>query len=348
MLKLEYSNDNIMTRKEYLKSKNKQNFFLSKFKYILLVIVVVLLGVYVFKQLNVYNNVTKIANKVVEESSLAKTMTMYYVSEPYTKGGESTVMLYKSNDESRTTIVGSEGLSNILVSENMLYGIKDNTLYSIDLTTTTKQQVVDKKVQDYSIADNNMYLKTSDGIYKYNIESKKEDKIIEGKSDALYVDDNNIYLIAQGKTNKSIIRYNLNGGSKKQLSDKYIVSSMNVVEDNIYFVNSKDSKIYATTKSGEKIYKVSDSKITANTDILSYKDKLFFVNKSDGNTLYMIDRKTGKEERVVKKNIDSIQIDKNIIYYSLSNSIEIHKFNIDTGKTAKVTSARISEYICKN
>ena len=150
---MEYSNDNIMTRKEYLKSKKKQNFFLSKFKYILLVIVVVLLGVYVFKQLNVYNNVTKIANKVVEESSLAKTMTMYYVSEPYTKGGESTVMLYKSNDESRTTIVGSEGFSNILVSENMLYGIKDNTLYSIDLTTTTKQQVVNKKVQNYSIAE---------------------------------------------------------------------------------------------------------------------------------------------------------------------------------------------------
>ena len=348
MLKLEYSNDNTMTRKEYLKSKKKQNFFTSKLKYVLLVVAVILLGIYVFKQLNIYNNVTKIANKVVEESKLAQTMTMYYVSEPYTKDGKSRVMLYKAYDESRTTIEGSEDFSNIQIYNNKLYGLSGSILYSIDLTTNTKEQITNKKIQDYVITENNIYLRISDGIYKYNIESKKLDKIIKGKSNKLLVDENNVYVIAEGKTSKSIIRYNLSGESKKQLSEKYIVSSMKLIGNNIYFINSKDSKLYVVPKNGGVINKISDSKVLGNSNIVSYKDNIFYINKGDGNTLYMLNIKTGKEERIIKKNITSIQIDNNVIYYNLSNSIGIYKYNLDTGKTAQVTSVRTNEYICKN
>ena len=136
---MEYSKDNIMTRKEYLKSKKKNKLDFSKLKYVLLFIVVILLGVYVFKQLKIYNNVTQIANKVVEESKIVRTMTMYYVSDTYTKGGQSIVTLYKSSDESRTAIEGSEKFNKISVVEKQLYGLVDNTLYVVNLTDNTKQ-----------------------------------------------------------------------------------------------------------------------------------------------------------------------------------------------------------------
>lgn len=345
---MEYSKDNTMTRKEYLKSKKKKNFFLSELKYVLLTIVVVLLGVYVFKQLDVYNNVTKIANKVVEETKLARTMTMYYVSEPYTKEGQNIVMLYRANDESRTTISGTEDFTNIQIHENKLYGINNKQLYSIDLTTYAKESLTDKKIEDYIVHGTNIYLKLSDGIYKYDITSKQTTKLIEGKINKLLIDDSNIYVIAEGKTSKSVIKYNLYGKGEKELSDKYIVSNIYLSNNNLYFVNSKDSKIYSVPKSGGEIKKISDKKVPVGNSIVCYKDYIYYINKDDSNTLYAMNLKTGEETQVIKKNISKIQIAGSIIYYTLSNSIGIYKYDIDTGKGTQVTSVRTFEFICIN
>jgi len=68
----------------------------------------------------------------------------------------------------------------------------------------------------------------------------------------------------------------------------------------------------------------------------------------DNNTLYMINLKTGQEEQIIKKNIESIQVDNNIIYYKLLNTIGIYKYDIETGKGAQITSARTSEFVCIN
>lgn len=345
---MEYSKDNTMTRKEYLKSKKKKNFLLSKLKYVLLTVIVVLLGVYVFKQLNVYNNVTKIANKVVEETMLAKTMTMYYVSEPYTKDGQKTVMLYRAYDESRTTIPGTEEFTNIQIYDNKLYGISENLLYAIDLTTYSKEKLTDKEVQDYVVIGANIYLVLSDGVYKQDIISRELTKIIDGTVYQLLVDDNNLFVLTEGKTSKSIVKYNLNGKNEKELSEKYIVSNMYLSSNNIYFINSKDSKLYSVSKSGGEIKKVIDKKIPQGNSVVCYKDSIYYINKDDSNTLYTINLKTGVEEQIVKKNLAELQIVGNVIYYSLSSSIGIYKYDIETGKNTQATSVRTSEFICIN
>jgi len=345
---VEYSNGNTMTRKEYLKSKKKSNFWLSKLKYVLLIIVVILLGIYVFKQLNVYNNVTKLANKVVEETKLARTMTMYYVSEPYTKDGNKSIMLYKSYDESRTKIDGSENFSNIKVIENKLYGVCDNNLYAIDLLTNSKIEISDKKVQDYVVQNTAIYLKLDDGIYKHVIESGQTKKIIDGKCFEFTIEGNNVYAITAGKTSKSIVKYNLNGKKEKELSDKFIVTGMIIKDDNIYFINSKDSNLYMVSKAGGKIQKVVDEKIAKVENVVCYKDRIYYINKDDNNTLYMYNLKTKETRIVVKKNIESIQINGDIIYYTISSNIGINKFDITTGKTSQITSVRTTEYICLN
>ena len=345
---MEYSNGNTMTRKEYLKSKKKKNFWLSKIKYVLLIIVVVLLGIYVFKQLNVYNNVTKLANKVVEETKLARTMTMYYVSEPYTKDGSTSVMLYKSYDESRTQILGSENFSNIKVIENKLYGVCDGTLYVIDLLTNEKIQISDAKVQDYLVHGEQIYLKLADGIYRCVTPSRETKKIIDGKCYQMIIDGSNLYAITAGKTSQSIVKFNLNGKKEKELSEKYIATSMIIYENNIYFINSKDSKLYEVAKTGGKIQKVIDIKILDTKNIVCYKDVIYYINKEDSNTLYMYNLKTKNNERIVKKNVASIQIDGNIIYYTVEGSIGINKLDVTTGKSVQITSARTDEYICIN
>ena len=348
---MEYSKDNTMTRKEYLKSKKKNKIDYSKLKYVLLIIVVILLGIYVFKQLKIYNNVTQIANKVVEETKLAKTMTMYYVSDSYTKDGNSIVMLYKSSDESRTKIEGTDGLVNIKVVNDKLYGIDNKTLYEIDLITMTKNKIatnLEKTIDTYFVTNEKIYIATKDGVYVLEENLQDAKKIINHKVQKMVVFGNEIFCIAQGKTNQSIIKYNLNGANKTVVSEKYIVKDFFVTKDKIYFVNSKDSKIYSVTKTGNKIKKITDSKIKANTSIAFYQNNAYYINASDNNTLYKIDLTTNKQEQVIKKNIESIQIDDTIIYYKLYNNLGIYKYEVLTNKTTQITSIRSKEYICKN
>ena len=76
--------------------------------------------------------------------------------------------------------------------------------------------------------------------------------------------------------------------------------------------------------------------------------QIYYINKGDGNTLYSLNLKTGKEERLIKKNISSIQMDKNIMYYSQSNSIGIYKYDVLSGKGEQVTSVRTNEFVCIN
>ena len=121
---------------------------------------------------------------------------------------------------------------------------------------------------------------------------------------------------------------------------------MKCYNGNIYFINSSDSKLYVIKNNGESIIKLSNSKVS-NKQFVVYKDSLLYLSKKD-NSLYKLDLKTNKEEQVIKKNIQSIQNDENILYYKLSNNLGIYKYDILTNKTQQVTSVRTSEYICKN
>lgn len=341
---MEYSKENIMTRKEYLKSKKKNRFDFKLLKYALLIITIVLLGIYVFKQLNVYNNVTKMANKVVEETALAKTMTMYYVSNPYTKEGENVVMLYKSYDESRTKISGSENFQNIKVVDNKLYGVVGDTLYYIDLTTQEKTEILKDSIKSYYILNNKVYYSTKEGIYIYDIESQKQDLIIEKNAEQFIVQDEYIYIIAPSKTSKSVIRYNLNGKDKLDITDKEIVSKMEVLDNKIYYINSSDKdRIYVVNTNGKNKQKLTD---TAAINVKATQTDVYFVTSE--NVLNKINLKSSKEETIVKKNITNIDIVDNVLYYTIKNDLGIYRINLETGKKDKITSVRADEYICIN
>lgn len=344
---MEYSKENVMTRKEYLKSKTKNKFNFTILKYVLLIIVIVLLGIYVFKQLNVYNNVTKIANKVVEETALSKTAIMYFVSDTYTKDGNKSVMLYKAYDESRTKITGSENFYSIQVVDNKLYGKSYDKLYSIDLQNLEKTEILDGKVKQYCILDNKIYFSNDEGIYV--LENSEKKQIVKGNVKQFLIEDKFIYAIMPSKTDKSIVRFNLNGKSKLDMTDKQIVSNMFVYNNKVYFINETDkNRLYVTD--GKNIKMVMENSILNNNYVnYAIKDSyIYYINNSSENTLCRYNLKTKKDEVIVKKSIKDIKLVQNILYYRVKNNLGIFKLNIETGKKEQLTSARTDEYICIN
>jgi len=212
----------------------------------------------------------------------------------------------------------------------------------VDITQT------DLEIKDYILDNKHIYIQTKNDVQKYNVETKELKQVIKGKTEKLLVSESGIYAIAAGKTEKSIIKYNFNGEGKKQLSEKYIVKSMKIIGDNIYFVNSKDSKLYVVPKNGGEIKVVSKGKTNSASNIVSYNDNIYYINTGEDNTLYSHNTKTGEEKCIVKKNVLSMQMNGKILYYSLNNGIGIYRLDIETGKTEQVTSVRTKQYICIN
>lgn len=359
---MEYSSDKVMSRKEYLKSKKKSGFAIRIIKYSLLLVVVVLLGVYLFKQLDVYNNVTKIANKVVEETALAKTMTMYYLSEGYSKDAKPNVVLYKASDESRTSIEGTENFYNIKLINGNLYGVAEGKLYVINLETKEKSELLNKDVKEYIIKGDKIYYyfeadkKEKTGIYVYDNTNRQDEQLINIVIYQMLLDDNYIYVVSKGKTEKSLVRYNLNGSGRTILSNKEIITHIQIVKGNIYFI--ANNQLYKVSKSGKDLTRIFDEELYIDSDIKKEysaksifavaEDVVYYISNSEEKELCRYDMKTGEKQSIVKKDIESIQLVDNILYYKLNNSLQIYKTNIETGKSEKVTSIRGKQYICIN
>lgn len=357
---MEYSSDKVMTRKEYLKSKRKGKLGLRILKYTLLLTVIALLSVYLFKQLDVYNNVTKIANKVVEETALAKTLTMYYVADGYTKDSKSDVVIYKAYDESRTKIADTAGFSNINVVNGILYGLQDEALYAIELETNLKSKVIDGNIREYIVRGEKIYCYIESkstketGIYLYDIATKEMKLIINIVSEQMLVDDNYIFVISKGKTEKSIIRYNLNGSGRTIMTDKEIVTYFKQDKNVIYYV--ADEKLYSLTKTGRITNLIMEEDIYIDRDVVNFNaepfaikdDNVYYITKGEEKNLCIFNIKTGEKQVLSKKNVESMQLVSNTLYYKLNNGIGLYRINLESGKSEHVTNIRGIEYICIN
>jgi len=359
---MEYSSGKTMTRKEYIKSKQKGKWWIRLLKYFLLITVIVLLSIYLFRQLNIYNNVTKMANKVIEETALAKTMTMYYVASGYTKDSPNVVMLYKQMDSSRTKITGSENFKNIKIFNGKIYGIVEGNLYSIDLETMEKQELLNKNVVEYVQVEDKIYFYSESeksketGIYVYSLTTKDIKQLINITVNQMLIDDKYIFVVAKGKTEKSVVRYNLNGSGRTVLTTSEIVTHIKQDGDVIYFI--ANNQLYRMNKNGkntenilkEEIYIDLDIKQQYNASgIFNIKDDVvYYMDKAKENYLCAYNIKTGDKQVVTKKNVESLQLVGNMLYYKINNDISIYRVNITTGIQEKITGIRGTEYICFN
>lgn len=346
-----------MTRKEYLKKKKKEKSILPWLKNIALLLVIVALSIYVVNQLKVYNSVTDIANKMLEESKLIKTYKMYFMADTYEKGdNEKILYYYQGTDESRKELKSGKGLKNISIdSSNNLYGIKDKTLIKINTDEDTSEVICSEDVTNYILGGATMYIykdygKSDEKTGIYNLNG---DHIIEGTIYQMLCDNSSIYVVEPSTTSRSLVKYSLDGNGKKVLSEKDIVT--NIIQDDEYIYYSASSKkdyICKVSKSGEEVTTISstaclkDTTNFAKTNTMAvYNGNVVFVAASD-NKVYI----TGEEadSLVVDNAVSQIQLNGHMLYFSMKDKIDIYRYNLEKSVLEKITSARTDEMICIN
>ena len=354
---LETEKEKSMTRKEYLKYKKKKNRFLPWLKNIALLLVIVALSLYVVNQLKVYTSVTEMANKMLEESKLIKTYKIYFMGEPYTKDDKENILYYyQGSDESRTEIKSGKGLRHIqLDQDGNIYGIKDENLIRVNVAEDSAQTVVIGKVANYLISGKNIWVykdfgKNSEQTGIYDINDKL---VVKGIVYQMLCDNENLYVVQPDATSKSLLAFSISNNSKKNLSGTDIVNSVVQDKDYVYYsTNSKKGYICKVSKNGGKIKTIShnaclvDNYGLYDTSVMSVHDgRVLYINSED-NKVYI----TGETEDsiIVDNTVKQIQMKGNMLYFSLTDKIEIYRYNIEKSVLEKITSARTSEMLCAN
>lgn len=343
-----------MTRKEYLKKKKKsKRRYLAILKPLVILTVIVALSIYVFNQLKIYNKMTELANKVVEESKLIKTYKMYFMAKPYTSEQDNILYYYMGADESRHEIPAGEGLKNISKYDNFIYGIKENSLYRINLTSEEIELVVEGNVQDFIINKDGLFVykyikgdKTNTGLY--SVVNKEETLIISATLHKITSDENNLYVIAEAGTTRTALKYSYDGELLATLTNKIIVNDLIVSEDYIYYSNKSDkNKIYRIKKDGSDNVVVTDNSTLESRDVFDvYNKHVIYINASDKNVY--ITSEEGEDKILVENNVKMLQLVDNMLYFSLNDKIGIYRYNLESNELEKITSARIIEMICLN
>lgn len=346
-----------MTRKEYLKKKKKEKSVLPWLKNIALLLVIVALSIYVINQLKVYNSVTDIANKMLEESKLIKTYKMYFMADTYEKDdNEKILYYYQGTDESRKELKSGKGLNSISIdSSNNLYGIKDKSLIKINTIEDTSEVICYEDVTNYILSGDSIFIYKDYGKSdkKTGIYNPKGEQIIEGTIYQMLCDESSIYVIEPSTTSRSLVKYSLNGNGKTVLSEKDIVT--NIIQDDEYIYYSASSKkdcICKVSKSGGEVTTISstsclkDTTNFAKTNTMAvYNGNVLFVASGD-NKVYITSEEA--DSVVVDNAVSQIQLNGRMLYFSLKDKIEIYRYNLEKSVLEKITSARTDEMICIN
>ena len=369
MQKLSLSDEEQMSRKEYLKNKKKQerqmNSVLGKFskKKLIIAVLVILLLFYVGIQFYIYYSQNNYTYLSADEVDSQKVYNIYYMSEGYTYNPNSSLNFIKSNSFELTRIYTDLGFSNIKLYEDKLFGIKEGILYYLHLDDkVTLTQVSDNKFEKYNVYENCVYAITEEEnkVMKISLDDLN-DKIEfdkEGVAEIL-VDSNYIFLCVQVNNKKSLYRYDKYLKDEKKLTDSENVSY--IVEDNdfIYFVNKADeNRIYKVSKDG-KVEKIADDvKSVTDKGKISYIDGnkymfcldgyLYYINTDDNRCLWRVNLETKKSEKVLYSSIEILQNVDDTVFYKISDQRGLYLYNVNTKFSSEVSSRLITEFIVED
>lgn len=261
MQRLQLDPDEKITRKEYLKRKKKQS---NKIKVknkapILLGIIIVLLSIYVFTQFYVYSKSNNYVYVAGDGVDEQKVYNVYYVTEGYTYNPVYSLNLILSNGFNDSTYYSNSLLTNIQIDENYVYGIKTEGIYRIKKDTKNMEPVVEKGVSKYVLSQGRVYyISTDSNKLGYYSFETKESKI---------TDVSGVVEILTDENNVYIVRED----GKKKILEKYDRDG-----------NNK-----------------SDLKNDINVSyIIQDKDNIYFINKSDGNKIYKINKNGEGYEKI--------------------------------------------------
>lgn len=362
MDRLDYNQDEFMTRKEYLRNKKKEN-MLFKIQRVrkstwFTLLLMILIASYVIQQYYIYNTKHRLVENLPEEISSMQNYNIYYISESYAYEGETQLKTMSTTSDAKDTIKIGQGITQLKIKGMEIYGIKENKLIKISPNGKTEELkiLVDKNVHSYEIYKDEIYvfLKGNDvetGLYKYNKEEKHK-KIADGEVYQLLIDDNNIYVVTE--KSKNIVKYDKNSLEKKPLTtDKeigYIIQDNNSIyysdkkrENKIYRIDKNNSKEKQITKGSLKKPNIQN-KINGISVMGVFEDKVYYINENDKNKLYKAKTDGSKEELILHDKVQILEVIGNTIFYKVESDIGVYRYDMETGISSQITSARVVEF----
>lgn len=360
MQKLSLSEEEKLSRRDYLKKKKKQSIEIkpgSKKKYIIMAFVLLLM-LYVFIQFYIYyreNNYRYMSDELVDKQ---KVYDIYYVSVGYTYSPNSSLSKMESNGFNETLVYKDLGFSSIIPQGDFVYGLKDTALSKISKSTLEISVVYEEDVKKYTMFNNEIYAivgSTNKLVYIDTVKNETKDLGIENVSEIL-VDQNNLFLCIDETSKKSLVKVNKDGTDKKTITGNDNVSYIVQDDTRIFFVNKADgNKIYSVNKDGTGIGKVSDIKSVTDNGIIddidgskymfTVKNILYFVNTDDKRNLWKINLDDKTTEKVISMPVDILEEVDDTVFYKVKDEKGVYLFNLDTKFTARVSSRLITEFV---
>lgn len=359
MPKLQLDPDEKITIKEYLKRKKKQEIKTkkrSKISYIMIILVIIL-GIYVFSQFCVYsktNNFKYVDNHGVRAQ---KVYNVYYVTEGYTYNPVYSLSSIHSDGFEDKLLFQNSGMHDIKSSKDYVYGIKENKIYRFIKKSSEIEVIVDEEASKYTLNNNRLYYisKDNNSLKYINLDTKEVSGVISQNVVEVLIDNNNIYTVQNQDQKRIIIKYDLNGENKQNLVTDQNVSYIVQDDTRLFFVNKNDSNlIYTVNKDGSNLTKLdeitslSDKGVITDIDGLKYmfvsSNNLFFINANDSNTLWKINLDTKEKSKVIASSVSILQNVDNTIFYKVKNEIGAYLYNYETGFISLFTNRNVTEF----
>ena len=360
MQNLSINEEDIMTRKEYLKDKKKQKKKLGKSnkkKYIVIAFIS-LLAIYVFIQFYIYYKQNNYKYLTDEDVDNQKVYNMYFLTEGYTYEPKTSLNLITTDSLNESTIAKNIGFTNITEYNDYIYGIKENGLYKINKTTYEITMIVEKDVNKFITYNEDIYiLSGSENKLIYINPKTKEHKDLGVKNvKEVLVDENYIFTCVTDLEKSKLIRIKKDGSDKKELTKDEKVSY--VIQDNnrLIFVNKgNDDKIYSVNKDGSDLKKILDVKSISDSGDTEYidgnkymfvkDDFLYYINTEDNDNLWRASLTSDVKDEILHTSIEMLEFTNDTIFYKNKNEKGVYLYNIETKFTSQISQRLINEFI---
>lgn len=318
MQRLQLNLDEKITRKEYLKRKKKQAKNLKKVSKISYLVIgcIIILGIYVVTQLYVYSKSNNFKYVADEDVNRQKVYNVYYVTEGYTYDPVYSLNKIHSDGFNDKSVYSNSGLTNIQIDNNFVYGMKEDGIYRINKNNNEMETIVEKNVLKYLVTEGRIYYITKNENDLYYITIEtKENKKIEVSGVSEILVDNDSIFVVINDKTKKILIKFDKDGNNK----KELVSDANVS----YIVQDNDKIYFVNKKDGNKIYSIS----------------------KNGENLIKIDDITGVADKGDIKEIDGNKymfIESNNLYYiNVEDNNTLWRINLETKEKEKVISVSV-------
>ena len=359
MPRIDFEENEEISRKEYLKRKRKQKReFKKKSKTLaLMMIIIAVLIIYVVIQIIVYkrqNNYSYLSDESVDKQTV---YNVYYITEGYTYSPKYSLSSIYSNGNSDKLLLSDVGMSQIRITPSLIVGVKDNKIYKFDKITNDLTLIVDEEIDKFTIYQNEIYLICKNKeLKKYNLDNGELNNLNIKEVSEVLVDKDNLYVVRDEKIRKRLFKYDKSGGNETKLTNNENVSYIIQDDLTLYFVNKEDgNKIYKVNKDGSNLMKISDISSITDKGVLKEIDgskymyihngNLYYVNSDDSSSLWKYSFSSGTNEKEISMPVEILQNVDDTVFFKVKNDIGVYLYNTDTGFMSEITKRKVKEFL---